>query len=178
MAIDLQLEKSLALTPQDIYDIFDFSTQAAYDDGFMNSYIFERSLIIFAAIKLLPEYSEEVTHFAAQNINDAWLYLLENDIAEELTNSYEKEINYLADYGIFWFNDYTKYAHSARGLLNTIQTFTGDIVTNAAKQFKEVNDGSGIQEVLEIADKYGMNNGSAFIQEKEVKENSEDSLFE
>lgn len=171
MAINLELEKSLSLTSQDVYDILDFSTQAAYDDGFMNSYIFERAIYIFSAIRLYPDKAEEITPLAAQNINLTWNYLLENGIVEDMISNYEAECNYLSEYGKQWFEDYTKYALSARGLLNNIQSFTGDLVNQAANKFKEFNDGSEIQEVLEIADQWGMNNAPV------MKVNSE-SLFQ
>lgn len=166
MAIDLKIEKELKLSPQEVYDICDFAVQASYDDGFMNSYIFERALYVFAAIRLYEDQADEVTALAAENMNSAWKFLLENNIIEEMCAQYATECDYIATIGEQWFNDYTTYAHSARGLLNTIQTFTGDIVTKAANQFKDLNNGSGIQEVLDISDKWGLNNS----------ENS-DSLF-
>lgn len=158
MAIDLKTEKEVKLSPQEIYDICDFSVQASYDDGFMNSYIFERALYIFMSIRLYEDQADEITALAAENINSAWQYLMDNDIVENMLANYQNECDYIGTIGEQWFNDYTTYAHSARGLLNTIQTFTGDIVTRAAEQFKNVDNGSNIQEVLEIADEWGMNN--------------------
>lgn len=167
MAIDIKVEKELALNSQQIYDIFDFSTQAAYDDGFMNSYIFERALYIFTAIELIED-TDELKSLAAQNINDAWDYMIKENIIDDLQAQYENDCNYIADNGMQWFEDYTAYAHSARGLLDNIQMFAGDIMSNAAQQFKSLNEGSDIQKMLEVADSWGMNN------EPQV----EDSVFE
>lgn len=158
MAIDLKIEKELKLSPQEVYDICDFAVQASYDDGFMNSYIFERALYIFAAIRLYEDKAEEITALAAQNINSAWEYLVVEGVVVDMMAQYSTECDYLAAVGAQWFIDYTTYAHSARGLLNTIQTFTGDLVSKAAEQFKNMNDGSDVQKVLDIADEWGMNN--------------------
>jgi len=46
MAIDLTLEKERSLSTQDMYDIIAFSTEAANDNGFMNSFIFNRSIYL------------------------------------------------------------------------------------------------------------------------------------
>lgn len=158
MAIDLKTEKEVELSPQETYDICDFAVQASYDDGFMNSYIFERALYIFMSIRLYEDQADEITALAAENINSAWQYLMDNDIVENMLANYQNECAYIGTIGEQWFNDYTTYAYSARGLLNTIQTFTGDIAARAAEQFKNVDNGSNIQEVLEIADEWGMNN--------------------
>lgn len=154
--INPQIEKECVFPPQAIYDICDFSVQAAYDDGFMNSYVFGRALYVFAAIYLYEE--DELKSIAAQNINDAWKYLLDNDTIQEMESNYKDDLGLLCEIGMQWYDDYTTYAHSARGLLNTIQMFTGDIVASAAEQFKQINESGEIQNVLNIADSWGMNN--------------------
>lgn len=154
--IDVSIEKKLKLTAQDMYDICDFATQAAYDDGFMNSYIFERASLVFAAIRLYQDRADEITSLAAKNINTAWTALLEDGTLDDMINNYKQECDYLCSIGEIWFDDYTKYAQSARGLLNTIQTFTGDLVSSAAEQFKQINENGEVQEVLQIADKWGL----------------------
>ena len=42
--IDFEKEKSLALDAQERYDIIAFAMDAADDEGFINSFIFERAL--------------------------------------------------------------------------------------------------------------------------------------
>lgn len=158
MSVDLAQEKARKLTTQDIYDIINFSTQAAEDNGFMNSFIFQRALYLFAAIVLIPERKEEIAPMVARNINEAWDSLIEDGTIEQLIQDYDADMFMLADCGQNWYDEYTAYAHSARGLLDTIQTFTGDIVQAAAEQLKNASVESGIQDVLTIADKWGMNN--------------------
>lgn len=45
---NLELEKQCILTAQDRYDIISAAIQDSYDDGFMNSFIFQRVLYCFA----------------------------------------------------------------------------------------------------------------------------------
>lgn len=161
MALDYRLEQELSLSTQDIYDICDFAAQAAYDDGFMNSFIFNRALFVFTAIVLFQEddeLAEKLKTLAARNINEAWSYLLDEDIIEIMNTDYTSECNFVADCGKIWFDEYTAYAHSARGLLNTVQTMTGNVVSTAAQQFKDATADSDIQDVLQLADQWGMNN--------------------
>ena len=72
MSINIQIEKSINLTSQQIYDICDFATQAAYDDGFMNSYIFERALYVFLAIQLFED--EEIKEHGERSEKRFLLY--------------------------------------------------------------------------------------------------------
>ena len=54
--------------------------------------------------------------------------------------------------------------------------FSGDIVKAAAEQLQSATTQSGVKEVLDIADKWGMNN--QIVDEKEALPASPDSLFE
>lgn len=176
MAIDLTLEKERSLSTQDMYDIIAFSMEAANDNGFMNSFIFNRALYLFAAIILYPENKEEYSHIIAENINTAWDKLFQEGVIDNMTKDFKVDLEMLAEYGKVWFDEYTEYAHSARGLLDTIQMFSGDIVRAAAEQLRSATVQSGVQEVQEIAEKWGMNNQIA--DEKQALPASTDSLFE
>ena len=158
MSINLDFEKTSHLTTQERYDIMNFATMAAEDDGFMNSFIFERALYVFAAIRLIEDRHDEIAKLAANNMNTAWQTLLEDGTIDELAENYATDLDMLAQEGSIWYQEYTEYAHSARGLLNTIQTFSGDIVRNAAEQLKSASTDDGVQQILQAAESWGMNN--------------------
>ena len=158
MAIELVKEKECKLSTQEMYDIIAFSIDAAEDDGFMNSFIFNRAIYLFAAIILYPDHKEEFSNLVAKNINSAWDKMLSDGIIDNMIKDFPTELEMLAENGKIWFDEYVEYIHSARGLLNSAQMFTGDIVRAAADQFKTATVQSGVEEVLQIADKWGMNN--------------------
>jgi hypothetical protein len=158
MSINLEQELQSSLSTQDMYDIISFSIEAANDNGFINSFIFNRALYLFAAIILYPSEKEKYASIISKNINEAWDKLLEDGVLEKMEKSFPVELQMLADNAENWYAEYTQYAHSARGLLDTLQTFTGDIVKSAAEQLKMASEQSNIQEVLQIADRWGMNN--------------------
>ena len=158
LSINLDFEKTLHLTTQERYDIMNFATVAAEDDGFMNSFIFERALYVFAAIYLFEDRHDEITELAANNMNTAWQTLLEDGTIDDLVGQYATDLDVLAQEGSVWYQEYTEYAHSARGLLNTVQTLSGDIVRNAAEQLKSASTDDGVQQILQAAESWGMNN--------------------
>lgn len=168
MAINLQQEKNMCLSAQERYDIIDFATQAAEDNGFMNSFIFERALWLFAAIRLCEDRHDEIASMVARNLLEAWDELVADGTLEDMFVGCKDDLDILADEAFTWFNEYTTYAHSARGLLSTIQTLSGDIVAQAAEQFQSMNGNGDFQQVLDIASNWGMNNRTVEI---------DDSLF-
>ena len=177
--INLTKELKMALSTQDVYDIISFSVDAADDNGFMNSFIFNRALYLFAAIVLYPDQKEEYASIVAANINQAWDKMVEEGIIQQMMDDYPEELEMLAENGKQWFDEYSDYAQSARGLLNTIQDFSGDIVKSAVEQLKNASQEAGVKEVLDIADKWGMNNELGKEEKEEVlEEKSPDSLFE
>ncbi len=164
--IDLEYEKNRKLSTQDMYDIVSFAADASYDNGFLNEFIFERALYVFSAIVFYSEDKEELVSVAAKNINDAWDKIVEEGILDKMKDEYEIDLDKIADIGKIWFEDYREYTLSARGLLNNLQEFSGDIIKNAMNQLKKTSQEEGISQVLELADKWGMNNGIGTPEEK------------
>ena len=158
MAIILNLETTKKLTSQDIYDIIHFSAQSAEDNGFVNQYVFDRALYAYAAIILYPDRKEEIGRMVSNNILDAWDALVSDGTTSDMEKHFSSDIKILGEVGSVWLDDYIKYLQSARGIFSTFQTFSGDIVESTVNRFKDAFNENDAQTVLEIADKWGMNN--------------------
>jgi len=166
MTIAFTNEKNSKLTSQDIYDIIHFAAQSAEDNGFVNQFVFDRALYAYAAIILYPERKAEIGRMISENLLDAWNALLEDGTVEKMYDEFKDELDLLADNGAVWLTDYVKYLQSARGLLSSFQEFSGDIVEATVEKFKHVSDEVGANQVLAIANKWGMNNNP----EKDIQE--------
>ena len=158
MAIIPNLETTRKLTSQDIYDIIHFSAQSAEDNGFVNQYVFERALYAYAAIILYPDRKEEIGRMVSNNILDAWDALVSDGTTSDMEKNFSSDLKILGEVGSVWLDDYIKYLQSARGIFSTFQTFSGDIVESTVNRFKDTFNESDAKTVLEIADKWGMNN--------------------
>lgn len=158
MAIIPNLETTRTLTSQDIYDIIHFSAQSAEDNGFVNQYVFERALYAYAAIILYPDRKEEIGRVVSNNILDAWDALVSDGTTSDMEKNFSSDIKILGEVGSVWLDDYIKYLQSARGIFSTFQTFSGDIVESTVNRFKDAFNENDAKTVLEIADKWGMNN--------------------
>ena len=158
MAIIPNLETTRKLTSQDIYDIIHFSAQSAEDNGFVNQYVFERALYAYAAIILYPDRKEEIGRMVSNNILDAWDALVSDGTFSDMEKNFSADLKILGEVGSVWLDDYIKYLQSARGIFSTFQTFSGDIVESTVNRFKDAFNENDAKTVLEIADKWGMNN--------------------
>lgn len=158
MAIIPNLETTRKLTSQDMYDIIHFSAQSAEDNGFVNQYIFERALYAYAAIILYPDRKEEISRMVSNNILDAWDALVSDGTFLDMEKNFSADLKILGEVGSVWLDDYIKYLQSARGIFSTFQTFSGDIVESTVNRFKDAFNENDAKTVLEIADKWGMNN--------------------
>ena len=158
MAIIPNLETTRTLTSQDIYDIIHFSAQSAEDNGFVNQYVFERALYAYAAIILYPDRKEEIGRMVSNNILDAWDALVSDGTTSDMEKNFSSDIKILGEVSSVWLDDYIKYLQSARGIFSTFQTFSGDIVESTVNRFKDAFNENDAKTVLEIADKWGMNN--------------------
>lgn len=176
MAILFETETAKKLTSQDMYDIIHFAAQSAEDNGFVNQFVFERALYAYAAIILYPDRKEELGRMVSNNILDAWDALLADGTIADMNENFAVDMDALGRIGSVWLDDYIKYLQSARGILSSFQEFSGDIIQTAVEKFKTVSDEVGANQVLEIANNWGMNNNP----EKEVQAiaNKEKPKFE
>lgn len=176
MAILFETETAKKLTSQDMYDIIHFAAQSAEDNGFVNQFVFERALYAYAAIILYPDRKEELGRIVSDNILDAWDALLADGTIADMNENFAVDMDALGRIGSVWLDDYIKYLQSARGILSSFQEFSGDIIQTAVEKFKTVSDEVGANQVLEIANNWGMNNNP----EKEVQAiaNKEKPKFE
>lgn len=176
MTLYIDKEKTSALSSAAQFDIINFSIQAAEENGFLNSFIFERALYCFAAIVLNDDRKEEISSLVASGIIEAWEKLVEDGTMDELVKNYEEALNDLNENATRWFNEYQKYTISARGLLNNIQELSGSIVQNAADQLRSASTETGVADVLKIADAWGLNN-TLPTAKKEAPEPDPESLL-
>lgn len=176
MAILFETETAKKLTSQDMYDIIHFAAQSAEDNGFVNQFVFERALYAYAAIILYPDRKEEIGRIVSDNILDSWDALLADGTIADMNENFAVDMDALGRIGSVWLDDYIKYLQSARGILSSFQEFSGDIIQTAVEKFKTVSDEVGANQVLEIANNWGMNNNP----EKEVQAiaNKEKPKFE
>lgn len=136
-------EKEIKLNMEQICMIEDFAAQAANDGGFMSRYVFERAILVFAAIVLYPDRKEEITEMIGKDydIRAAYQVLLETGLLEEMANDYQKELTWLLCIGDTWFEEVKDFEQSARGLLSTISDLSGDIVQGAFEKLQEAANG-------------------------------------
>lgn len=158
--LDIEIEKDRKLTTEEVCKVEDFAIQAANDAGFLNRYIFERALLVFAAIVLYPDHKEDISAMIGEgyDIRVAYDTLLKTGLLEEMFKDYEFDITYLFEVGDTWFADVRRYEQSARGLLDTISTLSGDIVKSAAEQLQNAASGD-VQVVQDFAKKWGFGRG-------------------
>lgn len=136
-------EKEIKLNMEQICMIEDFAAQAANDGGFMSRYVFERAILVFAAVVLYPDRKEEITEMIGKDydIRAAYQVLLETGLLEEMANDYQKELTWLLCIGDTWFEEAKDFEQSARGLLSTISDLSGDIVQGAFEKLQEAANG-------------------------------------
>ena len=158
MITDLQQEMNRTLTTEQVTMILDFSIQAAEDNGFISSYIFQRAMYVFAAIILYPDRKEEISELigADNDIRLIWDVLIKDGTAAKMNEEFKNDMIYLGNVGEDWYKEYVAYAHSARGILSVVSDFSGDIVNAAAKKLQETV-GSEYGNLMKIADTWGLN---------------------
>lgn len=166
MAIDLKLEKECEFTAQERYDIISAAVSDSYDNGFMNQFIFERALYCYALAAFSePDMESRVQLFIDIHSNplDYWT----NNIDEVFTmiQEHKETLNILAEDANLWFVDYTEYAYSMRGMLDNLGDIMGGVTQMAQDELVAMQENGELQGVMDIANKWGMNNESLFAEE-------------
>lgn len=157
--MNINKEKAYKLSSQERYDIISRAMDAAEDDGFVNQFVFVRSLYVFAARTLYPELEEQIDEdLITGSPMIAWDRMLEDDVVGTMVKDYGDDLDALAEEGRIWLEDFMTYRNSARGIIDVLQVFTNNIANNMGQQLEMLKNDVDVQAALDVADKYGMNN--------------------
>lgn len=168
--INLEIEKSLNITPQETYDIISKAVDLANDEGFINQYVFERSLYVAAMAVFNEDERDMIADELAAGASPLviWHGLLVDGKIDAMVEKYQSEIEYIQEQASIWYDDYVTYAASPRGMIDSLDAlmtaFTGDMTS----QVEALQNSDKITEAIEVANKWGMNNSLGL----------EESLFE
>ena len=152
--IDMKFESSRKLSTQDIYDIIDTAVRLAEDDGFINEFILERVLYECMALVVLPNRKDEIVELMEKSPLSAWDTLVEDGTIDMLCKDYRQEIACISGLTTRWVASYSDHIHSMRGMLS----YMNDLTSKLSKTLEDTVRKSDIPKVLEVADKWGMNN--------------------
>ena len=153
---DIEYEKNKKISTEQMSMILDMAAQAASDGGFISSYIFPRAAYVFAAQILYPEKKETIASSIGQgyDIRLAFDLLAQDGTLEDMQTTYAKDMEELDFNAGNWYEDVSKYQQSARGLVDSITTLSGDIVKSATEQLQQVANGD-VKVIQEFANRWG-----------------------
>lgn len=159
--IDLKRELTRSLTMAEVCTIEDFAIQSANDHGFLNRYVFERALLVFAAVVIYPDRKDEINNMIGQEYDIRVVFdaLVKDGTLENMYKTHAADINYLFEVGEQWFLDVSAYEHSVRGLLDSISDLSGDILSEAVAKLQQVAKGD-VQYINDFAEKWGIDNNA------------------
>ena len=153
---DIEYEKSKKISTEQMSMILDMAAQAASDGGFISSYIFYRAAYVFAAQILYPEKKDTIASSigAGYDIRLAFDLLVQDGTIEDMQTTYETDMKKLDDAVETWYYEVSDYQQSARGLVDSITTLSGDIVKSATEQLQQVANGD-VKIIQEFANRWG-----------------------
>ena len=156
--MNLEQEKNSVFTPQETYEIISAAIDMADDEGFVNSYVFERALYVCAARVLYEDKTDKINLSLLEGGSPlvTWKELLDDETIDQMVAEHKESLDYLASLGQIWFEEYTEAAHSLRSLIDVIQAFTDGMAGNMGKQLDMFKQDIDVQNVVDIADKWGL----------------------
>ena len=153
---DIEYEKNKKLTTEQVAMILDLAAQAASDGGFVSSYIFYRAAYVFAAQVLYPAKKDAIASTIGNgyDIRLAFDLLVQDGTLEDMQTKYKTDLEELDKNAEIWCQEVADYQQSARGLVDSITTLSGDIVKSATEQLQQVANGD-VKVIQEFANRWG-----------------------
>lgn len=170
--IDLEVEKDRTIGTSDVMAVIHFSLQTAEQNGYISSFIFERSLLIYSISVFHPERADKIAKMMADDFGTTWDTLIEDGSIQKLGEEHGEDIDYILDSADSWFKEYVEYSNSVRGLVSDIQAIAGDTLSSAKQQLVNTMQETKAADVLNIANEWGINNSG-----EDVVSTPVDSMF-
>lgn len=156
--MNIEQEKAYQLSSQERYDIIAQAMEYAEDDGFINQFVFVRTLYVLTARALYPDLLDKINDMLInQTPMVAWDTLLGNGTIDNMLADYSEDLATLAEDGSTWLEDFMTFRNSARGIIDVLQTFTQGIADNMGQQLDMFKNDADIASVQDIAEKWGLN---------------------
>ena len=158
--IDMELEKQSTLTAKDMNDLLAFSIGESENDGFVNRYVFERAMYTYLYLLLAEgDEQEKVRNSINENgVLVVWQELVGTGKIEQMAQDHQTEITLVERAGAGVFDDYNAYSKSIRASFANIQSVSSNVMENAAKQMSQMLSSDQYKDIMDIAEKWGMNN--------------------
>ena len=163
ISINLSEEKDNIFSARARYDIIADAIEAAYDDGFMNGFIFPRVVLLGIAAQYFEddfEYDKEIFESSREAIKatplELWDTNLQNDVLIKTVDAIPLEVNDILQTGNIWFMDYGNYAYSLRGLLDNIGPLMEGITQQANDDLNAVLNNGEVREAINIGKDWGL----------------------
>lgn len=158
--IKVKQEKELKLSANEINTILSFAFGEATNNGFVNRFVFERAMYVYAYVVLMGKNKDADDDILDDNVLNVWNTILLDGIVERMTKEYENELVVIQNAATDMFEDYRDYQRSIRGMANAL----GDLADNLLGQLSSIaKDGltsEQYQEIMDIASKWGLNGTS------------------
>lgn len=158
--IDMELEKQSTLTAKDINDLLAFAIGESENDGFVNRYVFERAMYTYLYLLLAEgDEQEKVRNSINENgVLVVWQELVGTGKIEQMAQEHQTELTLAERASADVFDDYNAYSKSIRASFANIQSVSSNIMENAAKQMSQMLSSDQYKDIMDIAEKWGMNN--------------------
>lgn len=153
--IDLVFEKDDIFSAQDKYDIINFALAAAEESGFLNRFVFERALWLFA-MYALDKDNAELRNELLTNILMAWDKYCKNGDLEKFQQEYAASLDNLGAEADLIYEEYQQYAISIKGSIDGLQLVGDDTIQAALTKFQSLKDDQDVQRIMKISESWGM----------------------
>ena len=159
--INLENEKKSVLSAKDMNDLMSFAVGEAENNGYINRYVFERAMYTYLYLLLCDkeEKGEIQDSFNENGVLVVWQELVASGKIEKMLEEHPVEVQLVVDACNTTFEDYTGYAKSVRAAMTSIQSVGNDVMRNSLKQMSEMLTSEQYQDIMDIAEKWGMSKG-------------------
>lgn len=158
--IKVKQEKELKLSAGEINAILSFAFGEATNNGFVNRFVFERAMYVYAYVVLMGKNIDVDDDILDDNVLNVWNTILLDGTVERMTKEYENELVVIQNAAADIFEDYRDYQRSVRGVAGAL----GDAIDNVLGQLSSIaKDGltpEQYREIMDIASKWGLNGAS------------------
>lgn len=157
--IKVPQEKKSRLDAREINAIIMGAFDEATDGGFVNRFMFERAMYVYAYIVISSKNGDKndiASSIDGQSVLDIWNTLLQDGTAEKVMKEYENELVLVQDAANDMFDDYRDYQRSIRGVAGAVGGII-DNITNSLSTIAETGLSSEqYKEIMDIASKWGL----------------------
>lgn len=169
MIVNIETEKNLTVTSEEVNTIVASAINEADNNGFVNRFVFSRAMWVYLYLMLLEDADAKKAlkkRINKEGVLNLWDSLVKDGSIGNMLATHEEDVNFVAEVANEMYDSYVQFNQSIRGTIVNIQELGSEMIQSAMGSMNKMLADGKYAEVMNIAQQLGFTQDQEALEQK------------